>query len=48
MWCSVYQARQVLRTTRRVAVPLLGLLDSQGRAQQLDRPGGVPDDGRSC
>lgn len=40
--------RAVLRTTRRVAVPLLELLDWQGRAQRLDRPCGVPDDGRSC
>ncbi len=32
---TVSQARQVLQTTRRVAVPLLELLDRQGRTRQL-------------
>jgi selenocysteine-specific elongation factor len=31
----VSQARQVLQTTRRVAVPLLELLDRQGRTRPL-------------
>lgn len=30
------------------AALLLELLDSPGHTQRLDRPGGVPDDGRSC
>lgn len=33
---TLSQARQALRTTRRVAVPLLEMLDRQGRTERLD------------